>query len=182
MKKQLEIQKKLVQSCPLVWKLGPQLSDHPPTFNSSFPLNPSLVELWTQHCEHPSIPQTLIASFNFFNPSFCWSGLCSCTPSWLDWCQSLVLEVIFEGLRQREALNLLKPLPTHRQAGRTPTQVHQRKRLSWREGQRDCNTLEDSRRLWGKLLESVNLWFCLWRVMNRFSSVLIFAPLSFIHA
>lgn len=42
----------------------------------------------------------------------------------LCWGQSLVLEVIFQRLWQREALDLLKPVPTQRQAGRSPTQVH----------------------------------------------------------
>ena len=47
---------------------------------------------------------------------------CPCGP--LCWCQSLVLEVIFQRLGQREALDLLKPVSTQRQAGRSPTQVH----------------------------------------------------------
>lgn len=47
-----------------------------------------------------------------------------CLRGRLCWCQSLVLEVIFQRLGQREALDLLKPVPAQRQAGRSPTQVH----------------------------------------------------------
>lgn len=47
-----------------------------------------------------------------------------CLRGRLCWCQSLVLEVIFQRLGQREPLDLLKPIPTQRQAGRSPTQVH----------------------------------------------------------
>lgn len=48
----------------------------------------------------------------------------------LCWCQSLVLEVIFQRLGQGEALDLLKPIPTQRQAGRSPAQVHEREGFS----------------------------------------------------
>lgn len=54
----------------------------------------------------------------------------SCLRGPLCWCQSLVLEVIFQRLGQREALDLLKPIPAQRQAGRSPTQVHEREGFS----------------------------------------------------
>lgn len=66
-----------------------------------------------------------ISHFDFLVPCFR-----LCTPIWLCWYQSLVLEVIFQRLGQGEALNLLQPVPTQRQAGCTSTQVHQRKRFS----------------------------------------------------
>lgn len=108
MKKQLEFQKKLVQS------QSPQSL----CFES--------LDVLHQFIHH------LLMSFGALTVdppicrfiSFWWSDLYPCSPTCPCWCQSLVLEVILEGLRQREALDLLKSLPTHRQAGRTPTQVH----------------------------------------------------------
>lgn len=82
---------------------------------------------------HPLIHSLRSSLFRLSGGLFCVFVL----PSRLCWCQSLVLEVIFEGLRQREAFNLLKPLPAQCQTGGTPAQVHQRKRLSWGEQKRD---------------------------------------------
>lgn len=59
------------------------------------------------------------------------------------WCDSLVLEVILQGLGQRKALDLLEPLPAQRQAGRTPAQVHQRKRFSCRCGEEEEKQVND---------------------------------------
>lgn len=51
------------------------------------------------------------------------------------WCGSLVLEVILQGLGQRQALDLLESLPAQRQAGRASAQVHQGERFSCRCGE-----------------------------------------------
>lgn len=59
------------------------------------------------------------------------------------WCGSLVLEVILQGLGQRQALDLLEPLPAQRHAGRTPAQVHQRERFSCRSGEAEEEKVND---------------------------------------
>lgn len=96
---------------------------------------------WELQCSSVDILQSIIPSvrtqvhpFILHLQNLCWPALCPCCPSWICWCQSLVLEVIFEGLGQRKALNFLKPFPTQRQAGRTSTQVLEREGLSWGEG------------------------------------------------
>lgn len=80
-----------------------------------FPESRRRVDIVQCHC--PTVDSLLV-----------WSDPCR-----LRWCQSLVLEVFFEGLGQREPLDLLQPVPTQRHAGGTSTQVHQRQRLSWGE-------------------------------------------------
>lgn len=92
-------------------------------------------------------------------------------PCRLRWCQSLVLEVFFEGLGQREPLDLLQPVPTQRHAGGTSTQVHQRQGLSWGEARTQRS---------GKLVSYVTTrlhWLCM-HVGHAKQTVTVFIYIS----